>query len=210
MTAASFLKKHSRKEAKYLQLNAGILHDINTLKLPFSSKNYYAFCDKHLDDDANEALFLDGDEKYFREIATDYETFRYFAWLRNLHGQEAVFCDIGCGIGNTLHYTSKMGYRSFGYEINKFLQPVHKKIKAEVEYENILEADLARLRTVDVLYLYRPINDTRLMNRLFRLIHQNTRKDVVILYNYPHTCALKGYQAILLGPYEDMVVLVKG
>jgi hypothetical protein len=209
MKAASFLKKNAKKEAKYLQLNAGILHSINSLKLPFTSKNYYAFCDKYLDDDANEALFLDGGEKYFREIATEYDTFRYFHFLGGLYSSKPVFCDIGCGIGNTLHYASKLGFETFGYEINKFLAPIHKKLKADVTYEDILKADLARLATVDLLYLYRPINDSRLMNRLFSLIHKHTGNDLVICYNYPHAKTLKGFDTIGLGPFEDMIILLK-
>ena len=209
MNAVSFFRKHAHKKAKYLQLDAGILHDIHTSKLPFTSRNYYAFCDKYLDDDANEALFLDENEKYFREIATDYETFRYFHYVLPLLGPGALFCDIGCGIGNTLVYTQKLGFTAFGYEINRFLSPLHKRLKLDVVFDDIITCNAGRLADADVLYLYRPINDTQLMNRLFTIIHKNCREDVLVFYNYPHSRRLRGFETVELGRHDDMIALLK-
>lgn len=209
MKVVSYLKKHSRKSGKHWQLNEQLLDEIAGIKLPFTSKNYYAFCDRYLEEDAHEALFLDDEDKYFREIATDYDTLKYLYHFRQLVENDPVFCDIGCGIGNVVLFTGKMGCRSYGYEINKGLQPLHRKLKLDVEYANILHSDLSRLKTVDLIYLYRPINDTKLMNKLFSLIHVHTKKDVLLLYNYPHTRSIKGFQTILLGEYDDIIALVK-
>ena len=209
MDPISILKKHSEHAGAHLRLNASLLEEISKIKLPFTSKNYYAFCDKYITDEAHEYLFIDGEEKYFREIATDYETLKYISYLRGLYKKNAVFCDIGCGIGNIVLYAGKSGFDSFGYEINTGLKPIHKKAKIAVEYGDILKMDLSRLNEADVIYLYRPINDDRLMNKLFGLIYKHSRDGAIILYNYPHARSLKNYRSILLGEYEDMVILVK-
>ena len=206
MKAITFIRKHLQSGNK--RLDDGLLQDINAIKLPFTSRNYYAFCDKYLPENVNEDLFLDENEKYFREIATDYDTLKYLYYFQRFY-TDPVFCDIGCGIGNVVHYTGRMGYSSFGYDINTFLKPVHGRIKADVVYADILKDDLARLATVDVLYIYRPINDKHMMNRLFRLIHQNTKRELVVFYNYPHSKSVKGYDTIELGQYDNMVLLLK-
>jgi 2-polyprenyl-3-methyl-5-hydroxy-6-metoxy-1,4-benzoquinol methylase len=209
MNPVDYLKKHSQESGKYRQLNERLLNEIAAIKLPFSSKSYYAFCDKYLEDDAHEALFLDEHEKYFREIATDYDTFKYLYHLGQLYKNAAVLCDIGCGIGNVVLYAAKMGFLSYGYEINRELQPIHEKLNLDIQYDNILQSDLKRLKTVDIIYIYRPINDTKLMNKLFSSIHVQAKKDVLILYNYPHVKSIKGFQTILLGEYDDIIALVK-
>jgi SAM-dependent methyltransferase len=209
MKPAAFLREHARPVGSFLQLSEETLEEVARQKLPFTSRNYYAFCDKYLDEDANEALFLDEDEKIFREIATDYDIFRYFSFLRRFFKTAPVFCDLGCGIGNVLHYTRKLGYSSYGYEINGALRTVHARHKMQVLYEDVLKADLGRFGETDVLYLYRPINDTRLMNKLLALIHRHTAEDVIICYNYPHSRTIKGYTTLALGPYEDMIILLK-
>jgi hypothetical protein len=209
MRPVTFLKKQARQNGKTLQLDPQVLDRIAGLKLPFTSKNYYAFCDKYLDEDANEALFLDGDDTYFREIATDYDSFKYLQFLRQLYDKEPVLADIGCGIGNVVHYAGKLGFKSLGYELNPLLAPIHKKIGAEIVYGDILKTDLTGLKVADVVYLYRPMNDTHLMNKLFARIYEYTGKDVVILYNYPHSKNIKNYTTIYLANYDDLVLLVK-
>lgn len=209
MKPFAFFKKHSKAAGKHWQLSDTLLNEIAGTRLPFTSRNYYSFCDKYLDEDAHEALFLDGEEKYFREIAADYDILKYLYYLRAQYRETPVFCDIGCGIGNMVLYSGKMLFRSFGYEINTKLKPVHQKAKVEVLYGDILETDLSRLKDVDVIYLYRPINDAALMNRLLGLLHRHSKPDVTVLYNYPHTRAIKGYQTVLLGRHDDMIALVK-
>ena len=121
----------------------------------------------------------------------------------------ATFCDIGCGIGNVVLYAGKMGFDAFGYEINTLLTPLHKKLKLDIEYADILKSDISRLKEADVIYIYRPINDHSLMDKLFSLVHKHTKKDVVILYHYPHSRSIRGFQTILLGEYDDIIALVK-
>lgn len=209
MDPVSTLIKHSERPGTFLRLNASLLETIRKLRLPFTSKNYYAFCDKYLSDEVHEALFVDGEEKYFREIAADYDTLKYISYLRGLFKKDAVFCDIGCGIGNIVLYAGKLGFNSFGYEINMGLKPIHEKVKVSVEYGDILKMDLTRLSEAHVIYLYRPINDTRLMNKLFALVHRHSRDGVIIFYNYPHARSVKNYRSIFLGEYDDMMLLVK-
>ena len=209
MKPAVFYKKHATIKGKDWQLNEMLLETIANVKLPFTSKNYYAFCDKYLEEDVNEALFIDEDEKYFREIATEYDTLKYLYHFHTIFPERANFCDIGCGIGNVVLYAGKMGYDSFGYEINTLLKPLHKKLKLDIEYADILQSDISRLSSADVIYLYRPINDERLMNKVFSLIHQHSKRDVVIFYNYPHARTFSGFQTILLGEYDDIIALVK-
>jgi hypothetical protein len=209
MKLVSYLKKHSRQSGKHWQLNEQLLEKIAGIKLPFTSKNYYTFCDKYLKEDVHDALFLDGDEKYFREVATDYDNLKYLYFFRQLWEREPVLCDIGCGVGNVVLYTGKMGFKSYGYEVNAKLKPLHKKLKLDIDHSDILKSDISRLKTADMVYLYRPINDTKLMNKLFALVHAHTKNDVVILYNYPHSRSIKGFKTILLGEYDDMIALVK-
>lgn len=209
MKPTSFFKKHSTSKGKDWQLNEALLETITHVKLPFTSKNYYAFCDKYLEEDAHEALFVDEEEKYFREIATEYDTLRYLYYFQMQFPDSTTFCDIGCGIGNVVLYAGKMGFDAFGYEINTLLKLLHKKLKLDIEYADILKSDISRLKETDVIYIYRPINDPRLMNKLFSLVHKHSKKDVTIFYNYPHSRSVRGFQTILLGPYDDIIALVK-
>ncbi len=209
MKPDSYFKKNSTAKGKDRQLSEALLETITHVKLPFTSKNYYAFCDKHIEEDVHDALFVDEDEKYFREIATEYDTLRYLYHFHLQFPDRNKFCDIGCGIGNVVLYAGKMGYDAFGYEINKLLQPLHKKLKLDIEYSDILKSDISLLEEADVIYLYRPIHDARLMVRLLSLVHAHTKKDVVIFYNYPHSRSIRGFQTILLGEYDDIIALVK-
>lgn len=209
MKPASYFKKYSTAKGKDRQLSEALLETITHVKLPFTSKNYYAFCDKHLEEDVHDALFVDEDEKYFREIATDYDTLKYLYYFRLQFPDSTTFCDIGCGIGNVVSYAGRMGYNAFGYEINTLLKPLHKKLKLDIEYADILKSDISRLKEADVIYIYRPINDHQLMDKLFCLVHKHSKKDVTIFYNYPHSRSIPGFQTILLGEYDDIIALVK-
>lgn len=202
-----FIRQNSSKTSGHLLLHETVANEIMAMKLPFTEKAYYTFCEKYVDDDAEEALYMDEANNYFREITTDYDTLKYFSFLRQFYNSPA-FCDIGCGIGNLLYFAGKIGYQSFGYEINKTLHPIHKKLKLDVVYEDITTSDFTRLQTANIIYLYRPINDDVLMDRLFARIYKETAEDVIVLYNYPHTRQIKGFDTITLNPYDDHVIML--
>jgi SAM-dependent methyltransferase len=208
--ATGYLRKNCiEDEKKVVRITPELAEAIARQKLPFTERAYYTFCEKYLPENVEEILYHDEEETYFREIATDYDTLKYISFLRRFYASPEL-CDIGCGIGNVLHFAQKLGYKAFGYELNKGLQPLHKKLQLDVVQGNILETDMTRLATADIVYMYRPVNNDKLMNKLFRKIYDTTKPNIVMLYNYPHSYKIKGFDTIRLGVYDaDMIVLLK-
>ena len=157
--------------------------------------------------DADDDLYQAGNNTYYREIITNDDELKCLQFLRQFY-KSPVFCDAGCGIGNMLHFTALMGYKSFGYDINIGLQPIHKKIKADVTYGNLLEMDLTRMKKADIVYMYRPINNRNKMKQMLQLIYNNTREDVIIIYNYPHMKHIEGFETILLSNYDAHILML--
>jgi|GEM_PF-2234518 len=203
----NFFKQHSVLKRKLRQLNEDIEGDIAKTKLPFTVKEYYNFAEKHLAKDADDDLYQAGNNTYYREIITNDDELKCLQFLRQFY-KSPVFCDAGCGIGNMLHFTALMGYKSFGYDINIGLQPIHKKIKADVTYGNLLEMDLTRMKKADIVYMYRPINNRNKMKLMLQLIYNNTREDVIIIYNYPHMKHIEGFETILLSNYDAHILML--
>jgi len=46
--------------------------------------------------------------------------------LQNIKNKNIKLCDIGRGIGTIVFFSEKIGYTSFGIEINKKLKPIDK------------------------------------------------------------------------------------
>ena len=198
-----------KTNVKHYVLSETTIDEIAGTRLPFTSKKYYGFTDKYLPDGVDEELYIDDNTTYYREIITEYDDLKYLSWLSSFF-TEPVLCDIGCGIGNILFFASKFGYSAFGYDINSMLLPVHRKLKADVVYGDLLDMDLSRMMAAEVIYLYRPIEDKKLMDRVFELIFANTKEDVIIVYNYPHSKKVPGFDTVVLSRFDEhLVMLVK-
>ncbi|MES2703990.1 MAG: hypothetical protein V4649_15220 [Bacteroidota bacterium] len=192
---------------KQYRLNDNTIDEIAAMKLPFSSKQYYAFTEKYLPKSVDEALYIDDDSTYYREIATDYDDLKLLQFVRQ-YIAGSFLCDVGCGIGNVLHFAAMLGYTAFGYDINTGLRRIHKRLTVDVLYGDLLSMGLTRMADANVIYLYRPIGDDKLMNRLLARIHRHTGPETMVIYNYPHTTAIRGYETIVLSKYDAHIILL--
>jgi 2-polyprenyl-3-methyl-5-hydroxy-6-metoxy-1,4-benzoquinol methylase len=189
-----------------LKLNEDIIEKVINTPLPFTSNEYYNFVDKYLPSGADEDLYVDGSDS-FREIATEYDDLKYLNYIKT-YITNPILCDMGCGIGNILHFCNKMGYKTFGYEFNKSLSKIHKKVGVDVIYGDFFTTDLSKLKTCDVVFLYRPISSGPSMNKLFKLIRSNTKDNVIIVYKYPHQMRIGGFTTISLNEWDDDLIML--
>jgi len=95
-------------------------------------------------------------------------------------------CDLGCGYGTVVYFCNKMGYESIGVEKEISLKEYHNKLGISVIYDDLLNMDLSFLKNMDVVYLYRPIKDYNLSEKLMKLVYDNTKDDVIIYYTMSH------------------------
>ena len=205
----AFFRLHSKTRNSVRQLDDATIAMIAATALPFSAADYYAFAELHLQKGVDEELYLDEKSTYYREIITNDDELKCLQFLAGFY-TAPVLCDAGCGIGNMLHFSARMGYRAFGFEVNTALAPIHRSINAAVDYGDLLTMDLERMRTADVVYLYRPINSRKLMQTLLQRIRAHTRQDVVVIYNYPHQLTIEGFTTIILSNYDKhMLMLIK-
>ena len=93
---------------------------------------------------------------------------------------------MGCGIGSFAYFAEKLGYNVTGIEGQVALKKFHKELGINVIYGDFFKIDMSILKNMDVIYLYRPISDFELSNKLMDLIYKNTKKEVVIVYRFAH------------------------
>jgi len=169
--------------------------DINKVKLPFSNKEYESFIhnlspqthdeEGRLIDSEYYNGFLYNSEKYCREVTSNYEYLKLVKYLFDFNNNYK-FYDLGCGIGSLLYFVKKIGYKNpIGVEYQEELKDTHKKLNLDVIYGDLLKIDLSFLKDGDIIYLYKPIYDDSLANKLIDKILKNTKDDVIIIYCDP-------------------------
>jgi SAM-dependent methyltransferase len=190
------------------------------ISLPFS-ENYYTKLFHKLapdlfDEDGYfiqseyEDGFLYKNGKYCREVKSPYECFNILSHIQMIKNKKLKLCDIGCGIGTICYLSEKIGYKSFGIELNKKMKPIHKSLNIDVVYGDCLKIDLSILNDVDVIYLYRPIYDDILASKLIDRIYENTKDDVIIVYTMPDDITYENdkFDRIFIST-SDIVILIK-
>jgi SAM-dependent methyltransferase len=169
--------------------------NIEKVQLPFSKKEYESFVhnlspethdeDGRLKDSEYYNGFLYNSEKYCREVTSNYEYLKLVKYLFDFNSNYK-FYDLGCGIGSLLYFVKKIGYKNtVGVEYQEELVKIHKKLNLDVIYGDLLKMDLSFLKDADIIYLYKPIYDDSLANKLIDKILKNTKDSVVIIYCDP-------------------------
>ena len=190
--------------------------DIDKVKLPFSDGEYESFIhnlspethdeDGRLIDAEYYNGFLYNNEKYCREVTSNYGYLKLVKYLFDFNNN-FKFYDLGCGIGSLLYFAKKIGYRNpVGVEYQKDLKEIHEKLNIDVIYGDLLKIDLSFLKDADIVYLYKPIYNDSLANKLIDKILKNT-KDGVVIYCDPDEYF---YDRDIITPsYINQSVLVK-
>jgi SAM-dependent methyltransferase len=169
--------------------------DIKNIKLPFSNGEYESFIhnlspethdeDGRLIDAEYYNGFLYNNEKYCREVTSHYDYLKLVKYLFD-YNNNLKFYDLGCGIGSLLYFAKKIGYRDpVGVEYQKDLKEIHEKLNLDVIYGDLLKIDLSFLKDADIVYLYKPIYNDSLANKLIDKILKNTKDGVIIIYCDP-------------------------
>ena len=169
--------------------------DIDKVKLPFSNGEYESFIhnlspethdeDGRLIDAEYYNGFLYNNEKYCREVTSNYTYLKLVKYLFDFNNNYK-FYDLGCGIGSLLYFAKKIGYRDpVGVEYQKDLKEIHEKLNLDVIYGDLLKIDLSFLKDADIVYLYKPIYNDSLANKLIDKILKNTKDGVIIIYCDP-------------------------
>ena len=175
----------------------------NNFNLPFSKKEYDSLANK-----INPKKFTkDGMYKkdypvynnglYFDMVMSGYSDFKLLDWVKKspkLKDKELKLCDLGCGLGTVMYFAKKIGYNVIGVEYKKSLKVFHDKLKLDVIYGDFFKIDLSFLKDIDVIYMYRPISDLILAEKLLDLIYTNTKEDVIIVYYDPHILRTKKFK----------------
>lgn len=151
----------------------------------FLHENYPEFYDKYGSLHGCEYYngYLQKNKKYCRNVASSYFNINLLKLIKKYIFKEVPhpkLCDMGCGVGNVMTYTKTFGYDVMGVEMNEELKKYHKDLN--VIYGDFFNINLSFLKNIDVVYLYRPIDDNKLADKLMKLIYDNTKKDVIILF----------------------------
>lgn len=170
--------------------------DIQKIKLPFSRKEYESFIhnlspDRYdeigyfMDCDYYNGFLYHDDDEYCREVTSDYDYLKLVKYLFD-YNNNFKFYDLGCGIGNVLYFVKLIGYKNpVGVELQSELKEFHEKLNLDVIYGDLLKMDLSFLKDADIIYLYKPIYDDSLANKLINKILRKTKKGVIIIYCDP-------------------------
>ena len=189
--------------------------------LPFSENYYTKLFHKLTPDLFDEAGYLIQSEyedgflykngKYCREVKSPYDCFKTLSHIQIIKNKKLKLCDIGCGIGTICYLSEKIGYESFGIELNKKMKPIHQYLNIDVVYGDCLKIDLSILNDVDVVYLYRPIYDDALASKLIEKIYSNTKDDVIIVYTMPDDITYENdkFDRIFIQTLDIMILIKK-
>jgi 2-polyprenyl-3-methyl-5-hydroxy-6-metoxy-1,4-benzoquinol methylase len=191
------------------------LSNINNLEsdisLPFSEKAYKSLSHKlcpdlfnkygDWEDDGYYPTYKIGNYDVFQELSSHYENFKVLKYIKKLsNNKDLTLCDMGCGLGTFIYFCNKMGIKSYGVEYLKKYKEIHDKIQLDVKYGNFFEMNLSFLKKIDIVYLYRPIEDPNTMGKLLELIYNNTKDDVILVFS-----DLQGN--IDIGKFKDIQVI---
>jgi len=148
---------------------------------------YKQIIDEYLDESICKRTWKDGNG-YFGHIMSPIVAEKL---LMEYYKPGYKLMDIGCGLGNILRLSNYIGYKSWGVEINDKLSKYHDGLN--VIYGDVLNIDLKFIKDFDILFLYRPIMGNDKSDQLFKLIYDNCKDSVKIIYLSPHEFDLTIY-----------------
>jgi hypothetical protein len=131
-----------------------------------------------------QALYKAGKYLAFREFNSNYYSLQLIkAVSDSLNKPNMNFCDMGCGDGNVVYFAEQLGMNAIGVEYQSKLKECHEALDVDVLYGDFYDMDLSFLKEQDMVYLYWPVMDREGMRKLFELIYENTKEDVVVIFN---------------------------
>ena len=194
---------------KFKEFNESVNSEIiipSNIKLPFSEDEYNRISIGYYD---SGNVYNDG--KYYSEVPSYYENFKVLKYLKDtiFSNIRPKLCDMGCGSGGVVSFSKKIGYESIGIEYQKQLKKYHDELDINVIYGDFFKMDLSFLKNMNLIYLYRPIKDEKLCDKLLELIYENTKKDVIILYYHPPVDRSKLFEYTSIKDSDDGWILKK-
>lgn len=156
------------------------------LNYSFSEEDYHII-EYELSDEWNkkpqEQTHQIGKRESFKEISSAPPKIWVVGEIAKVLGGKVKMCDMGCGLGLVVLFSKRMGLDAMGVEWQKRLKPVHDDLGIKVVYGDFFTMNLGFLEKQDIVYLYQPVKTTFNSLKLLDLISNNTKSDVVILYN---------------------------
>lgn len=90
---------------------------------------------------------------------------------------------MGCGLGQIVYFSKKIGLNAIGVEYQTRLKAAHNELGINVIYGDFFNMDLSFLKQQDIVYLYRPIDNITGLNNLLKLIYENTGSNVIVIFS---------------------------
>ena len=139
--------------------NYGISHVNSEVKTEFETKN-----------------------RYYPYISFTREDFIRILWrvgnfFKTKNMRSKKFIDVGCGIGDKVLFANLLGYDSYGIEYNEHTYNLGKHFLNDVDWCRLIRGDAFShdFSTYDVIYLYVPIADHKLMIELHKHIYSTMK-----------------------------------
>lgn len=146
-------------------------------------------------------------ESHHHYIALNPETFLKKLVYYRAEACTGLFLDVGCGIGEKAFLAYAMGAfsRCDGLEFDPRTLAVATFLLQQIATQDpypisVHQADAltyGRYAEYDVIYMFRPMHDTRFMSRLFRHIAEHMRVGAIVFDAFRDDCAL-----MKVGPHE--------
>lgn len=183
----AFSEEISRELGKYKIWTEGFWQRIHDLSYPFSVSEYMTLSKKLsvLSYGSTPIRFSDfkiGGKLVYEEISSEPGYVWIIKKISDRLGGGAKMCDMGCGNGLVTLYSQKLGLDAIGIEGQKRLEKIHKELGIKVYYGDFFKMGLSVLQDRDIIYLYQPVRSTKSSIELLDRIYNNTKDDVVILY----------------------------
>jgi hypothetical protein len=157
-------------------------YDFSTDEFYEESDIYHS--DKWIENNFKTQHIIIGGKKSFKAFPSEARQLWLIKKVADKLGGSVKMCDMGCGIGLVVKYCKKMGIDAMGVEYQKKqYQELHKKFGINVKYGDFFKMDLGFLKEQDIVYLYQPVHTKKSSLKLLKLIEENTKPDVVIIWS---------------------------
>lgn len=112
--------------------------------------------------------------------------------------KEPKLCDLGCGIGNIVYFSEKIGYESIGIEMQNIYKEHYLKYNINVINDNLLNIDYSFLKNIDVVYIYRPIINRDIMQNIIDKIYDKMKINSFLYFENGENLNFNKFKPILM------------
>lgn len=173
--------------------------------MPFSMEDYHNFFIENFP----ELYFVDKYNKIFfrghaiidngwNSIPSNYFSMIILKVIKDSIDEKLTLCDMGCGIGNVVFFSEKIGYKSMGIEMQQVYNEHYKKYNINVINDNLLNIDYSFLKDIDVVYIYRPIINKDIMQEVINKIYDNMKINSFLYFENGENLNFSKFEPILM------------